>query len=580
MSSLSGYVRSLRQGLRTLPVRVTLFLSLALLPIGLLTVYQTLSISRTAQERAELSLIAMTKLATDDHKSTIQRGLSAAKALASVASATQTQPSTCVSTMRRFLGPKMPYAFAGFIDLNGKVVCSASGRAIGTNLAVPVLENSTPELYIDRDPSPLIADAPVLITSHPVRDRSGNQLGAMIVALPMDDLNDRIEYDTDDALQSVTYYLSSGAALFHTARNKSVSPPSLAVKTDIAKNGSVLRVIEGQTEAGTDATYVVLPVIPGQIIAVAGWAAMDESVPVLGRTIPAWLLPIVMWVASLLVAYFAIHRLVVRHVQRMRWQMDRFSNIRFLPSRRQNTQMPQEISDLEAAFSDMAMSLMTEEARMEDALREKTFLMKEIHHRVKNNLQLISSIISMQVRKLPDDEARESMNRLQDRVMGLATVYRCLYVSEDLARIDAADLLSDIVRQSIGAEKSRGRKLSVSKELSSAALMPDQAVPLALLASELLANAVKCSDGVDGATPQIEISFTVEGDDRARLLCRNTTSGVGNGDPGAINGLGKNLMNAFAVQLQADVDTTIQDGWYEVSIKFEIEDEDHADHDY
>ena len=114
-----------------------------------------------------------------------------------------------------------------------------------------------------------------------------------------------------------------------------------------------------------------------------------------------------------------------------------------------------------------------------------------MHHRVKNNLQLIASILNLQMRQAVTPEARTLMKGVQDRVMSLATIHRGLYQTSGLTDIMASELLSDLARQVVGLGTGGGRSVTLESNLDPVRLTPDQAVPLALLTTEALTNALK-----------------------------------------------------------------------------------------
>ncbi|MFD2440547.1 histidine kinase dimerization/phosphoacceptor domain -containing protein [Paracoccus kondratievae] len=108
-------------------------------------------------------------------------------------------------------------------------------------------------------------------------------------------------------------------------------------------------------------------------------------------------------------------------------------------------------------FHNMARILIRDEEAMEAAVNEKTVLLKEVHHRVKNNLQLIASIINMQIRVIDHDDARRVLRSVQDRVASLATIYRNLYQAEHLDSVHADRLIKDIINQMANATLGPGR---------------------------------------------------------------------------------------------------------------------------
>jgi PAS domain S-box-containing protein len=126
---------------------------------------------------------------------------------------------------------------------------------------------------------------------------------------------------------------------------------------------------------------------------------------------------------------------------------------------------------------------------LELALEEKTTLLHEVDHRVKNNLQLISSLLLLQARRAADEGTRRALRSMLERVAAIATVHRRLFQGEDVQRFDVADFLRDLAGDLAGAAKRDDLQLRL--ELQPVAVPAAQAAPLALVANELLSNALR-----------------------------------------------------------------------------------------
>jgi PAS domain S-box-containing protein len=124
-----------------------------------------------------------------------------------------------------------------------------------------------------------------------------------------------------------------------------------------------------------------------------------------------------------------------------------------------------------------------------DSLKEKVTLLKEIHHRVKNNLQVISSLLSLQASELPGPEAREAFENSIRRVRSMALVHERLYRSGDLSQIDFAQYLSAVALDL--AHSLRRPGVGVNVDAQEIMLSLDLAVPCGLIANELITNALK-----------------------------------------------------------------------------------------
>ncbi|MFV0335749.1 MAG: sensor histidine kinase, partial [Tropicimonas sp.] len=287
----------------------------------------------------------------------------------------------------------------------------------------------------------------------------------------------------------------------------------------------------------------------------------------------AVLFPIALWIVSLAVAYFAVYRLVLRHIRVLRGQMRRFAiGNRDLPPR-VLTEAPAEIADVSQTFHNMARILIRDEGAMEAAVAEKTVLLKEVHHRVKNNLQLIASIISMQGRMIEDDDAKQVLRSVQDRVAALATIYRNLYQAEHLDAVEADRLIGDIINQMVNATVEAGSGLRVGTDLQPLTLQPDQAAPLTLLATEAFTNALKYAGTAPGEDhPWVRVSLTHPARYRAVLEISNSTGQRldGSAIPDG-TGLGSQLIGAFATQLEGEAEFTHEDHVFTLRLLFKVQ---------
>ena len=205
---------------------------------------------------------------------------------------------------------------------------------------------------------------------------------------------------------------------------------------------------------------------------------------------------------------------------------------------------------MEETFDTMVERITRDTAELENNLHEKNVLLKEVHHRVKNNLQLIASIINMEVRKSRADETKATLRRIQDRVLGLATVHSNLYHTARLANLRADGLLEDILDQVVKSALPPNSPIKVDVEIEEVILSPEQAVPLSLLATETVTNAIKYTGQLkSGASPKIVIELRKTGPDTCRFSVTNTTGEKDADLTASSSGLGRQLIDAFASQL-------------------------------
>lgn len=123
-----------------------------------------------------------------------------------------------------------------------------------------------------------------------------------------------------------------------------------------------------------------------------------------------------------------------------------------------------------------------------DALAAKTMLIHEVDHRVKNNLQMIAGLLSMQTRAITDEKARAAMQAMRSRVEALGTVHRRLYQSNDVARFDVADFARDLATDLVHGS---GKTIRLHLDLETADVPVEKAPPIALIMNELITNTLK-----------------------------------------------------------------------------------------
>jgi PAS domain S-box-containing protein len=133
----------------------------------------------------------------------------------------------------------------------------------------------------------------------------------------------------------------------------------------------------------------------------------------------------------------------------------------------------------------------TSEAMLRASLVEKETLLKEIHHRVKNNLQVIASLINLQGAKAPEGMAREFLDELRGRVHAIALLHERLYRSGNLARIDLRDYVPDLVADLVRAGAAEPGRVAVTTTVCELYLAMDAALPVGLIVQELVSNAFK-----------------------------------------------------------------------------------------
>ena len=187
---------------------------------------------------------------------------------------------------------------------------------------------------------------------------------------------------------------------------------------------------------------------------------------------------------------------------------------------------------------------------LESRLREREVLLREVHHRVKNNLQLISSLINLQISQGGDTAAMAEEGRI--RIRSMALVHEKLYESQSLADVDLAAYARDLTRMVEGAIGQPGR-VEVRVEAQPVSLGVDQAIPCGLLLNELLTNALKHAFPGD-RRGRVDVKVTRVGDRSVMLEVQDDGVGLPESvDLSAPATLGMAMVQKLSQQLEAEL---------------------------
>ena len=212
---------------------------------------------------------------------------------------------------------------------------------------------------------------------------------------------------------------------------------------------------------------------------------------------------------------------------------------------------PIEVKEAGEDLYAMASAIRARDADLTASLNAQKQLTREIHHRVKNNLQIVTSLLTLQAGRLKDPSAREALSQTRARVSALGLIYRLLYdhgSNPELGEVAVDTLIGELCGQLRSSHQSRP-EIALHCSAAKHGISIDQAVPLTLFVVEAVTNAYRHAfpDGVGGT-----ISLVLEKrEDSAKLSIND--SGVGY-DPALVAGqMGSDLMQAFAVQLGGEL---------------------------
>ena len=177
-----------------------------------------------------------------------------------------------------------------------------------------------------------------------------------------------------------------------------------------------------------------------------------------------------------------------------------------------------EIEDLADSINSMVESLESSQIKIKEsmvqeaALREKEILLREIHHRVKNNMQILSSLIRLQLRQADSEQLKDILSESEARIRSMGLLHEKLYQSDSLSDIELGGYLRTLTNEILRMNKRPGSKLEILLEANDIRLGLDTALPCGLIVTELVTNSIKYafSDGRDGVIT-VKVSHTSDG---------------------------------------------------------------------
>ena len=531
--------------LTTIRSRLGIALSLALLPLLLLGATQAGLSFRKEAETQRMTL----SLAAERGAATARARMASAQVLIETL-APESVGYECVPRLSELSQRLAGYENLIRYDVRGRVACAAASVA-GTDVGAASawfnrLKAGEGSLVIPA-PAALSPGRPALLAAQAATDAQGRFDGAMAAVINLASLRPEL---ADRALPADTR-IDLADADGHTLTEAGpadavVTPKGYAAR--VRREGSL--VYYGRDRQGRDRVFSAAPLAGDVFIILSapaqGWFSWARLNP-----LSSLLFPLLSFFVALAAVWFAVERVVVLWLNYLQRIAAIYAKGRFTVRPVQADHAPPEVRELAHALEQMANAIAARDASLLDSLAQKDSLMREIHHRVKNNLQVITSLLSMQQRTLTDPGARTAMADTRQRIAALALIYRALYQGPDLKRVDLRTFLGDLLGQMIIDHQHDSAPIRTELDADELNIDPDKLAPLALFAVEAISNAQKHALAYKGGV--LRIRFSVEGDE-AELLIADEGSGAAPELAG--DGVGRTLMAAFARQLRGRMDVT------------------------
>jgi two-component sensor histidine kinase len=531
--------------LTTIRFRLGVGLALALFPVLLLGAAQAMIDFRkdAVAERTDLTLAAERSAATAR-----ARMVSAGVLLDTLAP--QAVGLDCAQRLAEITRRLPSYDNLIRFDANGRVVCAANTTpydpARRTRGWFAELAAGAQQVAV-RAPPELASKGPAVFLAQRVKDSAGRFDGAQAAVIGLESLRPDPADRALPAHTEIALVDRDGRVLTRTEPAAVAAPPAGFAET-ARETGAV--VYSGAGTSGQRRINTVAP-LAGDVFVVLSapapglfsWARLNP--------LSSLFLPLLAFFAALAAVWVVTERGVLRWLHYLQRIAALYAKGRLSVRPLQAEYAPAEIHDLALTLEEMAESIDARDGSLRASLDEKDALMREIHHRVKNNLQVISSLLSLQERALTDPTARGAMADTRRRIAALALIYRALYQGVDLKRVNLRLFLGDLMGQLVMEQQASGRVVRTELEADDLIIDPDKLAPFALFAVEAISNAQKHALAINGGL--LRVNFIV-GEEEAVL----TIADEGAGAPPQLTGggVGRTLMTAFARQLRGRMDLT------------------------
>ena len=525
----------------TIRVRLGLVLAAALAPVLVLSTAQSALTFRRELHMQRAALVG----AAQRSAATVNARMAAAEVLLQTL-APESIGFQCAPRLRDVMARVPGYANLIRFDSIGRVACAAATAPADDGRRrqpwFQALAAGAPRVVTSDTGGVAYAGEPALLAAVRAQDDQGHFAGALtavitLASLRPTQLDHSLPAKSDVAITDAEgQYLSSTSLM--------AFPETLKARLGGRAHTEVTYWF-GADRAGTPRVFTSAPL--------AGEHYMVLSAPSQGLASWVWLnpisalaLPIMAFTLALAAVWVVADQGMVRWIAYMRRIAAIYARGRYSVHPVRAQAAAPEIRDLAEALDIMAGALVARDQALKSMLAQKDILMREIHHRVRNNLQVISSLLSLQQRAMTDPAARAAMSDTRQRISALALIYRALYQGEDLRRVDLGSFLEELIAQLVLSDSGAARGIRTRLALEPLVIDPDRLAPLALFAVEAISNARK--HGLDGADARIQVTLTTQ-DGLARLDISDSGKD-GDGPDG--QGVGRTLMKGFARQLEGE----------------------------
>lgn len=513
----------------------------ALLPVALLSLIQALSAREYADQLIRERLVASAKAAAQAEREVFERARRMLLAYAGDPDVLGITGACSAALGRSTRASRAPIVSLYRWDAQGNAVCSAEKMPAGTTVTLP------PEWWAaQRDGkfriSPPFLSRPegirAIAAIHPLRSSSGEPAGAIsaridLASLERELLTSRLSTDAVAMIVDGEGNLMVGSGQAPSGRFPIAPALGKAV----------------QISGAAEWLYSAAPLVDGQLYLVYAEPTLPVFATTRNQLYVSLAVPLLAVVLGSMALWFAVRRLVIRWLRELTGVADALRRGDYADQRERFAKAPGELAQLNEDLHDMADAIRRRDDSLTAAASRNLALAREVNHRVKNNLQIVVSLIAMQRANIRDESAKLALEQTRSRVAGIGLIHQLLYDEEpgELGQVDMHRLSSGLCEQLTNDLDSSRAELQCTS--SDGAVPIDQAVPLTLFIIEAVTNAFR-HGFPEGRRGTIAVELRREGDSGCVFI---RDDGIGYDQDTATLTTGLALMQAYVVQLHGEL---------------------------
>jgi two-component sensor histidine kinase len=568
----------------SLRTRLVVLVTIALLPVVALSAWYTVREQRTNELRRTEAVGAAADLVVARHRELFEatRRLLVAMCeedavrLSANSDATAADVNRCEAYLGQVL-QKFPneYSSAFVTDAAGTARCSSAPTAVGMGFAdreIFRLVRETRKFAVTAQLASRITPNAVIPTALPIL-QGGEFRGMCAVGISLRSFADLVTPASAADHLAVSLVDRSGVSLAGSAEAARVLPVAVRLAAAIVGGQKAFR---DYGQDGRLYEFRLLPLAETSIFVVAA-APVAEGFPTLLADWGGFVLVVLALAAALLAVWLGADRWCVQPLRYIRDFADRVARGDDMKFEVRRPWGP-ELASVAEGVRAMAAAIASREAELKDGLEQRDHMLREIHHRVKNNLQMISSLLNLQAGEIRSPRIRRFFGDAQNRVLTLSILHRHLYERSSWALVDFQQFISDLVRQiSVGRRTPNRPQPRYQIRAPIMAVGPDIAIPIGLIVTEAVSSAL--SRSFDNVTaPEIRIDAADKAGTVELTIEDNGAGGGGSLGRDSRGGFGLTLIRGLAMQLGGEAQISPREGGgMRVAVTFPMPQDQDAD---